>query len=428
MKQSLEAMQRGGTTFFNVLGWVVDFRPPLKTAKSQMKSTCSIRDSSSEDTLEIAVFRGRQEDLPQISSPGDIVLFRDIRVRIPYHYPCKSPCIVLIVAYRQPNIQRQGTAWTNTGSSWTVFPYAELADRTSSAMAKIPHTSYPPSWHPSAEELAYVRLLHKKSGVYAPSLNAGISTLSTAANLSVTQNNSANTLAEPRGLKFRLIEKVKAKEFVDLVVQVVKIYSLDHAKVEAYVTDYTENKDLYKYSQESEERDGDRFTYIKDAAKEWRGPWGQRTVQICCFHHHGYKIKEFNEDDVVELKNVHIKYGKEILRLEGAIYKDHIYPDRVQVFRADKDDNRVKALMRRRTEYWEQAKADGLRCPGDHDESKKRKHELQKGKGKKRSKTDAAGQATKIDGSLRAVELKSSFLNTHGKHIHFFHQSLQADS
>jgi protection-of-telomeres protein 1 len=144
------------------------------------------------------------------------------------------------------------------------------------------------------------------------------------------------------GRQFALVKDMKSGHFYDMVGKVVKTFN-DHLCVTVYVTDYTENKDLYKY---------DPQTIDFSSERAWKGPWGRYTLQVTLWDAHAvaarYKVAE---GQYLFLRNMRIKLNKDQL-YEGVLNGDKKFPDRVDfAVIGNMGDSGVKAIEQREKEY-----------------------------------------------------------------------------
>jgi protection-of-telomeres protein 1 len=162
---------------------------------------------------------------------------------------------------------------------------------------------------------------------------------------SIPQPVKSVTAAVPKhteGRQFALIRDMKAHCFYDMVGKVVKTFN-DSLCVTVYVTDYTENKELYKY-------DPQAINLSSEWA--WKGPWGRYTLQVTLWDAHAVAARfTVAEGQYLFLQNLRIKINKDGL-YEGALNGDKKFPDRVNVIIIDNmEDSRVKAIEQREREY-----------------------------------------------------------------------------
>ena len=162
--------------------------------------------------------------------------------------------------------------------------------------------------------------------------------------------------------RFRLIQDIEPKQWVDLTVNVVKTFpERDYFKME--VTDYTTNEALFDYFPECEDErtDGasDGYGHRPRVARRWRRPRGKMTLTIALWEPHGsWTHANISEGDMVFLKNVHIKSFKGFL--EAAMHPDRTYPDKINVTKLSNlsNDLQLVDLLRRQQEYYKQFRAD----------------------------------------------------------------------
>lgn len=174
--------------------------------------------------------------------------------------------------------------------------------------------------------------------------------------------------------KFTLLQNVVHRKFADLVVQVVKEpYDLGDMMT-LWVSDYTENSNLFNKTNNNSDwvdgvpiRDGDAYGYTSkfnrsttsmEAEDRWLGPYGKSSIQLTCWEPHADFIrKNVQVRDWVHLRNVEIGYGRINTNTEGFLRSDREYPNRVYVRvldpTADREtiDPRLKDAIRRKRDY-----------------------------------------------------------------------------
>src|SRR5450755_3624240 len=154
----------------------------------------------------------------------------------------------------------QGVPISNSSTSWTVFPVDKIPDHPSQIKTGVSQLLLPAFKAPTPAELAYVISLHTSSGIEVPAnpvmIAANSSTTRTHDATSNGPANASRCSIEQFPDKFRWIEDIQCYNFVDLTVEVIKSYP-SNERIELYVTDYTENKQLYNRIQTDEGRDGD---------------------------------------------------------------------------------------------------------------------------------------------------------------------------
>ena len=130
------------------------------------------------------------------------------------------------------------------------------------------------------------------------------------------------------GKKFKLIHQTTAPRFCRHVRASRKEVPTNFGSCDLYVTDYTENKEMFYYSPpedtEEHERDGDRFSYTGAPKRAFQGPFGFLTLKIRVKDPHAhYANTEIAEGDFVHLQNVKMRYET---RLEGDMWPDDLNP------------------------------------------------------------------------------------------------------
>ena len=295
-----------------------------------------------------------QAQLPAITGSGDVVLLRNVKVK---------------------NWSGMDLIISNRASKWTVIPHASMSS------ASVPGnkeaiTSLRSNGEatPSPSEVLYARYLHDSRD---SSTFTAASELQTAAQAtsepSAAQKNSIASSQAPtvKRDKFSLIKDIRLDTFVDLLGQVVKVYSA-MSRVELYVTDYTSNNLLFHYtnpedpSSDSEQqsyRGGNPYGDIAPLRRfaednSWAGPYGKQTLRVALWPPHDeFAVHNLQPGMFVHLRNVRIKYDKN-LKVEGNLHTDQRYSSRVDVtiIRDYKTDERCKEVLRRKLAYQQSQK------------------------------------------------------------------------
>ena len=218
--------------------------------------------------------------------------------------------------------------------------------------------------------------------------------------------------AKSGGLPYIPIQFAKVRLLCQLLGQVVNLNTYDSEKSILYLTDFTENEGLVNYKKPGEDDDesgpeGDRFNYIQKT-KNWSGPWGKFTIRVTLWEPHAsYAREHLKPGDIVLLTYVHIKEARD--GLEAAVHEDKKFPEKVHVRKVDGDnDERVRELMKRRTEYWKihgEPKAD----------TKKAK--------KRNKRVEQKKEARKEEGQLTMPAASRIKLNQHSELIVFLREA-----
>jgi len=391
----------------NIMGVVVDFLPPSRSRGTDYMSTFTIADSTLAgygDGLKARFFRPMESELPCIRGTGDVIILRNIKIK-----PWSG----------------MTTALSNGNTGWTVFPAAAIPESVGQGKVQLVHKKNARMQLPTAPEALYAISLCNSQD--RSTFSSPIE-LTTAANSSLPVVPSP-VVASPKQ-KFSLIKDVKIDSFYDLVGQIVKIYS-NNGRCELYVTDYTSNSLLYNYEWGRPEgegiaRDGDEYAYTtrNSRHKHWPGPFGKMTLQVALWAPHSYfAMDNVKEEDYVQLRNVRIKFGQDA-RIEGTLHTDRRYPDRIDVtILKDHEDDRVKDVMRRKRDYWNKAKAQGVEFV-DFVRGEKRKQPEDaegppKGRGKKRKQQqqqqEQQKKASRDSEAAKGHTLDRCKLNKHSK-------------
>jgi protection-of-telomeres protein 1 len=203
-----------------------------------------------------------------------------------------------------------------------------------------------------------------------------------------------------------LIEAAGANTLCQLLGQVVKLNTYDSEKTLLYLTDYTQNESLNNYKKPGDDDDsgpeGDRFNFISRKGNDWQGPWGRLTIMVTLWEPHAsYAREKVQAGDIVMLTYTRIKQGQ--YGIEAAVHEDRKYPEKIHVRKLiGNNDERVQALMERRTAYWK-----------IHGEPKA---ETKKAK-KRNKKVEQKKEARKEEGQLMLPAASRIKLNPHGESI-----------
>ncbi|KAK2739612.1 hypothetical protein FQN55_009348 [Onygenales sp. PD_40] len=335
----------------NIIAVVVDALPPKKSGGSSSVSTFTLKDedfaSDAWYGLKIRYFSNDESFLPD-PQLGDVVLLRTIRIR-----SYQGAIIGL-------SSQRDLIPWVifRKGSNQKAGPWI---------------IKHPQATDPNPSERAYALFLMGGGSAGPDRQSSGVPppqpvTTTPAARTVVVQKATA-----PVRTKFSLIKDLAYGTFVDLIVQVVKTYPEDYQRFQLYVTDYTENKQLFNYSEDSHSRDGDEFNYTTRPKRDWLGPMGQMTLQVTLWEPHSHFARQnVKENDILLLQNVNVKIGRMSSVMEGSLHTDRHYPEKVQVIPIDDNDSdeQTRDLVKRKIEYWKRIKGGNGRF-GDNGNKRK---------------------------------------------------------
>lgn len=330
---------------FCAMGVVTDFLPATKTRGTDYIVTFTLTDRSwfAGDGLKCRFFGRTEEQMPNVSSKGDVVVLRSVRLK---------------------QFNGQLLALSTLNSSWLVFHQRDIPINDTQAKGDLPvsrMSDQVPS--PGKDIMEYAvelcNLLDRSTfGEPAP----------------ITSLQASNTLGSggtPK--KFQLIQDLtlprttRDLKFADLLGEVRKVY-LNDFRVELSITDYTSHESLYNYvhALDGEQgRDGDDFNYIP-SPKSWPGPWGKMSMVVAVWESHANFARErVGVGTFVFLRNVQIGLDREGARMEGRLRGDRYHPEKIGISickpQQAKDDDRIKALLRRRRDYEADLKLHGIK-------------------------------------------------------------------
>ena len=325
---------KAGGTHVNVIGLVKEFKPPWKTRGSDygcildlIDLTFGHADDPDHQSLPARCFHLSESRLPQVWAPGDIVILKAVRTS-----KWNETKILL----------------TTKDTFWAIIPPSAIpappsSNLSPSQMASIRKSS--PTFPIAPQVLAYAVSLASLHSQFAGMRSGEITSIPSVSAV-------APAAAPAYGKKFALVKDVREQTFYDLVGQVCRMYSRDSSDcLELYFTDYTENRLLWNYHDESQvlgDADGNGNTLHR-----WPGPYGQLAITISLFPPHRYfALENIHEGDYVFLRNVHVKISRDC-KLEGVLHTDHRYLEKVDISKLSHDDGdeRVKDVMRRKLHY-----------------------------------------------------------------------------
>ena len=149
--------------------------------------------------------------------------------------------------------------------------------------------------------------------------------------------------------------------YYDMLGRVVKFFP-GGKFLTVYITDYTENNQLFDY---------DWYTFHKDN-KQWLGPWGKRTLQVTFWGQNMAAGNIISEGDILFLRNMRIKWADFDTNpetgqvtsgyYEGALHDDPLHNTKVSFMIVDLGEahtTATKNLLQREKEYRRQE--EGLR-------------------------------------------------------------------
>ncbi|KAI6883932.1 hypothetical protein KC360_g4718 [Hortaea werneckii] len=425
-----KAYSMPANSFINIMGVVVDLMPTKPTATGQHMMTFKLLDTAFRDSvhgnqingLTVRFFKHDPNKLPDIRSIGDVVLIRDIKIM---------------------NYSSQPVALSTWNTEPQVFPVSSIPDPTFSIAyqgnERIVSRGAPQD----------TRKLSLQEQAYVISLKSNLSNSITASTISATERNKKResgplppNLAPPMkkarsstssfGAKFQLVEELEHMRFANICGEVVKKFSNPFGQCELYLTDYTQNKNLFYYAPPEEEqqdgsRDGDIYAYNQPARKAWPGPYGRQVLKVNLTEpHSNFATRRVEEGDLVLLQNVKIKIGTYSANphLEGDMWPDPLSPDKVlvQIIRNHQRDlPEVKALEERKKKYETMRKSKQPKREEKQKPSKTEKKRLKKQRQKEeKDKAKPAPEGQPEDNSVSTRRTKAA--NGSNPHIRCSHE------
>lgn len=385
-----EAQRTGAPLECSLTGIVVDFLPAIPSKGTDFQITFTIRDPSlAEDdgSLKIKCFRRSVDDLPRVRNLGDVVLLRNVRISL---------------------FQSSYSALLGAKSSFIVFPKDKMVTSafreqygTTGGALLLHHkslTARNPSVHEQqwainlAEALPHFILQYSSTAKTSVAVRPPPppSNTSSGAPLNVPRGPRATfTTQDARKGKFSLIKDVKDQCFYDLCVEVLKMRD-EPDYLSMWVTDYTEHPALL-------ERDDD-----------WPGPQGRMTLKLELRPPHNSRaLQNFKVGDFVDLQNVRIKVNRKGSELEGNIWHDRYYPEKILVRNTIRNDDVLSSLKTRRAScktHTQRALLDGTtkdRGETTQGKKKKGKNAAKKNKAALAAQNEPPAKKRRMDSELR---------------------------
>ncbi|KAL8768783.1 MAG: hypothetical protein Q9209_005072 [Squamulea sp. 1 TL-2023] len=313
------------------MGVVTDYLPATKSKGSDWTCNFQLADATTyDDGVRVRYFKPMETELPQVRGNGDVVILHKLKIN---------------------SWSGMTVGLSSRNTLWTVFPSSSIPESPPTGRTNLKCIKERRASVPTEEYMRYaIELCNSRDRTNDNIAPASISPLSTNQTQTMVGTPSTSTVA-PSCVgsrdKFALIKDVQIDSFYDLVGQVVKIYP-SNGIVELYITDYTSNPLLFNYPWGHDDE--------KDSTlPKWKGPLGKNTLTVSLFTPHSYYAQSNVEiDQFVFLRNTRIKYSKDG-KLEGSLHTDKISPNRVGItIIDDKNDDRVKDLLRRKLEYGKQ--------------------------------------------------------------------------
>lgn len=351
----------------NVIGTVTDILPPARTTGDYMV-TFKLQDPklrnavNGDHGLRVRAFSKRLEELPQVKGEGDVVFIRSAKLSeyrgeiMLVLTPSSSflvfsgakipdPAFKLDYVSGNSKLPCQGTEGLRGSLSPVEQDYIITLKRvfntqsqsnalTNQAQSSVPNVHPRPNANPRPD--------------------AAFATPATRPD--VTQD-MASTAG--RDDKFKLIKNLRHRVFSNICVEVVKKFENRLAQCELYVTDYTENDQMFYYAAPEENQDmareGDQYGYQGPPKREWPGPYGFLVFKITLVDPHaGFARNHVEQGDLVYLDNVKVKLMPNSTRLEGDMWPDPRNPTKVQIRKVSKTFRGAADVLLRKDAYWAQ--------------------------------------------------------------------------
>ena len=266
----------------NVIGIVVDLMAPTVTRTGDHMVTFKLMDPSIRDGvfddkgsqvngLKVRFFRPDQNFLPQVKQQGDIMVLKNIKMSV---------------------FGQQPVAISNNQTRAVVYPITNIHDSNTAMLYKpMVALGHPDDvfWMKDQETNYVIQLKRDMRSAYydlpPPSASApAVKKYRYPGDDGPTTEATAPVQPRPVfGSKFRFVKDLRHGEFADICGHVVKKFSGGRG-TELYVTDYTENKDMFFYRppemMTNKDRDGDDYGYTVGTKKNWTGPYGHLVLKV----------------------------------------------------------------------------------------------------------------------------------------------------
>ncbi|KAM0260734.1 hypothetical protein ACHAQJ_002650 [Trichoderma viride] len=393
--------KRGVGNLVNVIGVVKDFRTPVATRGTDWK--CEIRlcdrtaEDGSSDSITINIFRPENE-MPNPGLGDVIVLFQ---TKLQSHSETLS-----LVTHRTTDIH--------------LYAANQIPCPPEGALKALRPQPRKAIHNPG-------QAVHEYASILYHSLDK--SSLPTEAEF---QDMKARSVAANG--KFKELKDVRDGIFVDVVVQIVKQPYDSGDKTTLWVSDYTENDSFFQFAFKGPALLGDSaadphgylstLPYGAGAGGEWKGPFGKRSMQVTCFDPHTALIRErgLSTGSWVMLRNLQIKYGRNVTNLEGFLREDRgasslkINIVEMDITDTESPDPHLKEAIRRKRDYDREKRAQFQEIFDAAMAGKKRKSDLaemglplsDKPKKTRKSKSKAKKKATERDESIVSSTAEST--------------------
>lgn len=194
--------------------------------------------------------------------------------------------------------------------------------------------------------------------------------------------------------KFKVLKDVQVDAYVDVIVQLVRQPYDTADRITLWISDFTENDGFFPFAWKGPAIRADKpvdpheyestMPYDAGSGGEWKGPFGKRSMQVTCYDQHAAYIREQNLSmgSWVMLRNLHIKYGRNLANIEGFLRGERNDSDlKINITQMDTTDTespdpRLKEALRRKRDYEELKKIQSQEIFNASWAGKKRKSDL----------------------------------------------------
>ncbi|EME85736.1 uncharacterized protein MYCFIDRAFT_213975 [Pseudocercospora fijiensis CIRAD86] len=389
------AYRSADETFVSIIGTVVDLMEPTKTRGSSYMFSFKLLDERLSRAIEgshgltCRFFINDLEGMPKVRRVGDMVLLRNVKVI--------TRDMKMVISNHQTEA--------------TVFPAESIPSKVFSITYKTDKGLIPRLGIPK-----HVEKFNLAEQEYVIHVNEAMRSFVELA--SARSANDSRPLEEredgpaakrqkidtvPRNPKLKAIKDLRGHEkaWADIYAIVIKTFGTANG-CDLYVTDYTENQAVRRYTYPEEEvdsiRDGDVYGYNGPKKKAWRGPWGHFVYKVNLKAPHArFADANLNEGDVVLLKNVKMRITPENAFLEGDMWPDDKHPEKIQIQKVKNlAIQEVQEMMARKDKYWNKRNARIAQQEASKVNLSKKEKKRQK-KQEKRAAKMAANGSTAFD-------------------------------
>ncbi|KAI5478788.1 hypothetical protein MNV49_004614 [Pseudohyphozyma bogoriensis] len=243
----------------------------------------------------------------------------------------------------EKDVNIQSSTGYHDRCDYAVFRIDDLlADKVAPRpISSWPHAAY------GAQEIEYAKDLAKWWRVLNPEVAAIANT--GAAEVFETAVERTNRLAMERGStgsrrQLREIKDLRADEYSDVIGEIFRIhiggYINSSALATLEISDFTANSLLYDYQEHTK--------------RDWRGPWGQKTLQLEIVGDANVRMAErLGDGDLIYVRNMRAKMSS-LGFLEGIVWEDLKFPDKsdVKLLTESSCPAAYKAMVARRDILW----------------------------------------------------------------------------